>query len=181
MHSNIAQLTTPATDIMVHLLNTLSYPITFVLCHIWIAILFLLNMLYLPIRLLLQPLVHFARFTLLLAAMPFHVAARFETLYIYLGVAAIVGLLGGVIVACVYSILYNFFDLETPPEPVSLRTAKQYRQEKQKQKLQSEHSSFFSPRLLSPAALSSGYGSLSEGCKGSLLATAIMEEEDSEF
>ena len=81
--------------------------------------------------------------------------------------------------------LYKFFNLETPPEPVRVRTAKEYRQEKQKQKLESEQPSLFSPRLLSPAALSSGYGSLSDGArkgsKRSLLATAIMEEEDSEF
>ncbi|KXT10769.1 hypothetical protein AC579_2318 [Pseudocercospora musae] len=131
------------------------------------------------------PLVYLARFMLALAATPFHVLARFETLYIYLGVAAIVGLLAGVIVAAVYSILYNFFHLDTPPEPVSLRTAKEYRQEKQKQKLDSAQSSLSSPRLLSPAALSSGYASLSDvarkGSKRSLLATAIMEEEDPDF
>ncbi|EME81843.1 uncharacterized protein MYCFIDRAFT_78728 [Pseudocercospora fijiensis CIRAD86] len=195
MNSNIAQPTTPATaepemsagaKMVVNLLWTICYPITLVLWYICLAMLFVLKTLYLPIPFLLQPLVHLARFTLAVAALPFQVAARFETLYIYLGVAAIIGLLGGLLVAAIYSFLYNLFEFETPPEPARLRTAKEYRHDKQKkQKMEFEQPSRLSPRLLSPASLPSGYGSLSDGARNgngmSLFATAIMEEEDSDF
>lgn len=83
-----------------------------------------------------------------------------------------------------YSTLKSILRLDARPKP-NLRTAKQYREEKRKQKMKVELPPLLSPGHLSPGPLSPGYLSMSDSArKGKhkgLLAQTIMEEEDSDF
>lgn len=87
-------------------------------------------------------------------------------------------------VAGIYTLLHDFLHLEAPPEPVKVRTAKEYREQKRKQKIKEEHDSalparLFSPGPLSPQSLSDS--SMRPGNRRNLLTTAILEEEDSDL
>lgn len=178
------------------------YPIAVVLWYLAVVALFVLNLLYRPVAFLLQPIVYLGRFTLACLVFPFTLAARLEastsqltealntyllsaqTIYIYLGVAAIVGILGGLMMRGTYSTLKSVLQLDAHPEP-KLRSAKQYREEKRKQKVKVEVPPLLSPGHLSPGPLSPSYLSMSDSArKGKhrgLLAQTILEEEDSDF
>ncbi|KAF2171106.1 hypothetical protein M409DRAFT_64062 [Zasmidium cellare ATCC 36951] len=160
------------------------YPIGVVVWYLAVVVLFILNLLYRPVAFLLQPFVYLGRFILACLVFPFTLAARLETIYIYLGVAAIVGLLGGLFMRGIYNTVKSILHLDARPEP-KLRSAKQYREEKRKQKMKVELPPLLSPGHLSPGPLSPGYLSLSDsarkGKQKGLLAQTIMEEEDSDF
>lgn len=105
---------------------------------------------------------------------------QLQTLYIYLSIAALVGLTGGLAISLVYSSLQHPLGLDVHQKPAG-RTAKQYRKEKQKRKTGSS-----SPLSSPQSNLTSGYFSLSDGLrrphKGKgLLTQTIMEEGDSDF
>lgn len=97
-----------------------------------------------------------------------------------MGVAALVGLLGGLALFYIYSIFHRLLRLDSTPEPAKGRTFKQYRQEKAQQKAKTQ------PAMLSPANvtldLRNGYSSAaSTGGNRNLLDTTIMEEMDSDY
>lgn len=101
-----------------------------------------------------------------------------QTLYIYLGIAALVGITGGLIVSLVYGLLKEPLGLNSHArEPT--RTAKEYREQKHKQKRTDSTG-------LDPSAYSSSnYASLSDGLRktnrGKAASQTIMEESDSEY
>jgi hypothetical protein len=113
-----------------------------------------------------------------------------QTIYIYLGVAALVGLAIGVIVNYVHGSISGALALNSVPEPPPGRTVKQYREAKRKQKARVEaaHASpvMLSPANISPTQLSPSYLSMSDGARVSrrskgLLSQTIMEEMDSDY
>ncbi|WPH00796.1 Hypothetical protein R9X50_00362600 [Acrodontium crateriforme] len=166
----------------------IGYPIGLVVYFAAVVVLFVARLLYRPVAFLLLPLLYVAHFLLAAAVTPFQLLAKLETLYIFLGVAAITGIAGGLIIGSISGSLNKLLRLDaTAPKPPG-RTAKQYRKAKQKQKVKSEAplmtSGVLSPGPQSPGPLSTGYFSLSDG-KGSrgrgLLNQTIMEEMDSDY
>ena len=101
-----------------------------------------------------------------------------QTLYIYLGIAALVGIALGLILSLTYSSLGSLLGLNYQPAAPG-RTAKQYREEKRKSKAQAE------APLMSPGYISPGHGSLSDGMRRNrgegLIAQTIAEEMDSDY
>ncbi|EME43678.1 hypothetical protein DOTSEDRAFT_174645 [Dothistroma septosporum NZE10] len=169
---------------------TISYwicaPIGWVLWYILLAVLFIIKILYWPVAFLLQPVFIFGRVILNILAAPFRLLVQFQDLYIYLGIAAIVGIFGGLAVFGTYRFLYKVLRLESKSPEIPLRSTKQYREEKQQQQQIKGEIPLLSPRHLSPGALSPGYVSMSDGIrsrggKRGLLAHTILEEEESDF
>ncbi|GAB7362393.1 hypothetical protein MBLNU230_g2717t1 [Neophaeotheca triangularis] len=159
------------------ILYWICWPVGKLLFYLAIVVLTILKLLYRPIAFLSLPLLYLGRFVLACLNAPFQLLAKFETLYIYLGVAALCGLCGGLIVSYMYSMLDNALGLRSEQlverKPTG-RTAKQYRQAKRKEKVKQE------PAMLSPGSLSlsDGFGS---GRSHGLLNQTIMEEMDSDF
>ncbi|KAK3681213.1 hypothetical protein LTR37_020927 [Vermiconidia calcicola] len=142
----------------------------YIVYYILFAVLLVMKLLYRPLEFLLLPLVYFTRFVLQCLAAPLRFAAKFETLYIYLGIAAITGVVLGLVVSLIYGILKRPLGLDSEPEPPG-RTATQYREEKRKQK---------APLMSSGIApLSYVSSRCKPGGKG-LLPHTIMEEVDSD-
>lgn len=111
---------------------------------------------------------------------------RSQPLYNYVGVAALVGLLGGLALFYIYSVFHRLLRLDSPPEPVRERTFKEYRQEKAQQKARTQPSMLPSPRNGIPVNLTNGFNiaaSKTSGAGGNrnLLDTTIMEEMDSDY
>lgn len=97
-----------------------------------------------------------------------------------MGVAALVGLLGGLALFYIYHLFHRLLRLDSTPQPAKQRSVKQYRQEKARHKVKLD------PHLLSPVSgkpnLSNGYGSAtSKGGRLNLLDQTIMEELDSDY
>ena len=97
-----------------------------------------------------------------------------------MGVAALVGLLGGLVLFYTYSAFHRLLRLDSKPEPSKGRTFKQYRQEKAQQKAKLQTA------MLSPGNvtldLPNGYSSAaSAGGSRNLLDQTIMEELDSDY
>ncbi|KAI7281236.1 hypothetical protein KC345_g4215 [Hortaea werneckii] len=188
-------------------LTVLSYiwwPVGTLLKYIATLVLYLAKLLYWPVGFLLQPVVYLARFILICLLAPFRLLVKLETLYIYLGTAALVGLTIGLIISLIYGSLSNIIGSNTIPAAAAqsrLRSAKEYRETK-KRKKQSQLLSDEAPVILSPVPasspvrvaqrdyLSAGYGGggvgMSDHVRRSrrfhgLLDQTIMEATDSDF
>ncbi|KAK3673649.1 hypothetical protein LTR78_006554 [Recurvomyces mirabilis] len=158
----------------------------YVLLYLAIAILFLAKILYTPVGWLLQPIIYMGQFLLIVLWTPFRLLAKLETLYIYLGVAAVVGLAIGAVMRYLYGSLSGVLHLDTPPA----RSAKEYRQAKRREK-EKTAASFYpplhaSPQSTSPTQPSQAYYSTSDAALKSrhgkgLLNQTIMEEMDSDY
>jgi hypothetical protein len=97
------------------------------------------------------------------------------------GVAALVGLLGGLALFYIYSIFHRLLRLDSVPEPAKERTFKQYRQEKAQQKARS-HPTMLPTGNATTIDLTNGYSSAAgKGGPRNLLDTTIMEEMDSDY
>nr|POE65281.1 hypothetical protein CFP56_34948 [Quercus suber] len=108
-----------------------------------------------------------------------------QTVYIYLGVAALTGITAGLAVSYVYRSLHSTLRLGAERSPRPTRTAKEYREAKRKQQTKAE-SPLMSPSTLSPRHRSPDHLSLSDGMRRGqrargLLNQTIMEEVDSDF
>ncbi|KAM3417350.1 hypothetical protein BST61_g5601 [Cercospora zeina] len=158
------------------------------------AVLWLLHLLWRPIAFALQPLIYLGSFLLACLALPFRAVVQLETLYIYLGIAALVGILGGLLVSLITSKVTRTFVKSRPITAQKARSVKDYRQQKEQQKVNDQLPTLLvplpptrqvngvSPQRLSPASLSPGYLSLSDGSRWrGLMSTAILEEDDSDF
>jgi hypothetical protein len=102
------------------------------------------------------------------------------------GVAALVGLLGGLVLFYIYSIFHRLLRLDSTSEPAKERTFKEYRQEKAQQKAQAQPV-MPPPRNgmvnLTNLNLNNGYSSAASksGANRNLLDQTIMEEMDSDY
>ncbi|SMY27186.1 unnamed protein product [Zymoseptoria tritici ST99CH_1A5] len=166
-----------------NLLYWIVYPIGLTLWYIAQVLIQLLQFLVRPIAFLLQPVFYLGAFLLNCLLLPFRAIAKFETLYIYLSIAALVGLLIGLLVRTTYARLYKLLNLDSKPPP-TLRSAKQYREEKHQQKIKSDP--VLAARHMGGGSVSSDYLSVSDSSrKGkrprSLLAQTILEEGDSDL
>ncbi|KAF2766715.1 hypothetical protein EJ03DRAFT_174048 [Teratosphaeria nubilosa] len=171
------------------------WPIGIILYYLVFVAIFLAKLLYRPVGFLLQPIVYLGRFTAACIAAPFQLLARLETLYIYLGIAALVGLGIGFGVSYVYGSLARLLRFDREPEKPSrkpTRTAKHYRETKRKVKVAAETPRISSPPLSSPEIVTAGtispplYVSASDGIRKArrtrgLLNQIIREEADSDF
>ncbi|GAB1728168.1 hypothetical protein NU195Hw_g6116t1 [Hortaea werneckii] len=187
-------------------LTVLSYiwwPVGILLKCIATLILYLAKLLYWPVGFLLQPVVYLARFILICLLAPFRLLVKLETLYIYLGTAALVGLIIGLIISLIYGSLSNIIGSNPAPADSAqsrLRSAKEYRETK-KRKKQNRLLSDDPPAILSPVPASSPVrvaqrdylsagcgvgGGMSDHVRRSrrfhgLLDQTIMEATDSDF
>jgi len=81
----------------------------------------------------LAPILHLAHYALLGLLLPVRLLAKFETLYIFLGVAALIGLITGSILHVQSSVLVSLFNLDSKPEErTPLRSLKERRELKEK-------------------------------------------------
>ncbi|KAG9247873.1 hypothetical protein BJ878DRAFT_122024 [Calycina marina] len=78
---------------------------------IYLPLTTIFTLLYSCFLVALAPLLHLASYALSAALLPVKFLAKFETLYIYLGVAAVIGLLTGAILYVSSSILMSIFNL----------------------------------------------------------------------
>lgn len=101
-----------------------------------------------------------------------------QTLYIYLGIAALVGVGLGLLVSFVYEFLRKPLGLDESSSSQS-RTAKQYRTDKRKRKAKAA-APLMTAGYLSPSHLSMSDGARMRRNKG-LLSQTIMEEMDSDY
>ncbi|KAI7201732.1 hypothetical protein KC343_g6313 [Hortaea werneckii] len=187
------------------LLSYIWWPVGTLLKYIATLTLFLAKLLYWPVGFLLQPVVYLARFILICLLAPFRLLVKLETLYIYLGTAALVGLTVGLIISLIYGSLSNIIGSNTAPAAAAqsrLRSAKEYRETKKRKKqnrlLSDEPPAILSPVLASSPIrvaqrdyLSAGYGGgggggMSDHVRRSrrfhgLLDQTIMEATDSDF
>ncbi|KAK0265135.1 hypothetical protein LTR91_008314 [Friedmanniomyces endolithicus] len=158
----------------------IGYPIAFVLYYAALAILFALRTLYRPVAFFLQPLIILGRFILACLLAPLALLAKFETLYIYLGIAALVGIAIGLAQHYLYSRLSKLLRLDSKPKASPpARTAKEYREAKRKEQAKAE------APLISAGSLPPSYASTSESARKvrssrGLLGQTIMEEMESE-
>ncbi|KAI6900175.1 hypothetical protein KC318_g8513 [Hortaea werneckii] len=187
-------------------LTVLSYiwwPIGTLLSFIATFVLYLAKLLYWPIGFLLQPVIYLARFILTCLLAPFRLLVKLETLYIYLGTAALVGLIIGLIISLIYGSLSNIIGSNTAPAAAAaqsrLRSAREYRETKKRKKqnrlLSDETAAILSPvpasspiRVAQRDQLPVGYGGggMSDnvhrrGPFHGLLDQTIMEATDSDF
>ena len=104
-----------------------------------------------------------------------------QTLYIYLGIAALVGIGLGLTISFVYDSLRKPLGLDETQESRASRerTAKQYRTDKRKRKAKAE-APLMTAGYLSPSHLSLSDGARRARSKG-LLSQTIMEEVDSDY
>ncbi|KAK4543153.1 hypothetical protein LTR36_005931 [Oleoguttula mirabilis] len=155
------------------------WPVGMLLYYLAVAVLFVLKLLYRPAGFLLQPFVYLGRFIVACLIAPFQLLVRFETLYIYLGVAAIAGLTVGLAVSYAYGSLSSLLRLGSEPESAPGRTAKEYRVAKRTEKAKLE-APLMTAGAHSPAAVSPSHMSMSDSARKArrskgLLNQTIME------
>ncbi|KAK5167342.1 uncharacterized protein LTR77_007041 [Saxophila tyrrhenica] len=158
------------------------YPVAiglyYVLYNLAFAVVFILKLLYRPLEFLLLPVVYLGQFLFACVLAPFKFLARFETLYIYLGIGALVGGALGLLLAFICTSLQGPLGLE--PQPLeSGRTAKQYRQEKRRKR--ENGLPLLSPGYSSPNQVSASNSSRRVGRGKGMLQQPIMEEVDSDY
>ncbi|KAG9567503.1 hypothetical protein KCU77_g18797, partial [Aureobasidium melanogenum] len=146
----------------------LIYPVYFLLCFIALTLKTLLSPITSLLLFLLQPLVLFAQLLAYCALVPLRFLQKFETIYIYLGVASITGISCGLLLHFVYSFLHSNLHLASEPA-VRGPTSKQYRASRRRKE------AMLSPTL----SMSSVLDTPGAGRYGLLAQT--IHEEDSDF
>ncbi|KAL3425612.1 hypothetical protein PVAG01_02402 [Phlyctema vagabunda] len=104
--------------------------ITSILYYTFLPVITVFGWLLIP----LAPLLHLGSYFLATAMLPLRIAAKFETLYIYLGVAAFVGLFTGSLLHLSSTMLVSVFNLHPTPEEPG-RSAASVRAAREKKKL----------------------------------------------
>ncbi|GAB7347853.1 hypothetical protein MBLNU459_g5385t1 [Dothideomycetes sp. NU459] len=153
-------------------LSWIVYPVYFVLYYVALGILAVLSPISRVLLFLLQPVVYLAQFIGTCVTAPFYFLQRFETLYIYLGVASLTGVAIALLLHYFYSFLHSSLHLASEPATRG-PTAKQYRAARQRKAKQA-----YEP-LLSPVPL--GVSDIPGRGRRGLLAQTIHEEGDSDF
>lgn len=101
-----------------------------------------------------------------------------QTLYVYLGTAALVGCMTGAIIFVLFKFMSSSLNIDSAivPQPRERsRTAVEYRAARREKKEEEESLDYSTPST--PVVLKKIPGSRSKG----LLSQAIIEEEDSDF
>ncbi|KAF4615578.1 hypothetical protein G7Y89_g15296 [Cudoniella acicularis] len=163
----------------------------------WLSILTsTFSYLLLPLSLLLRvllivlaPLIYLGSYVVAGTLVPFKILAKFETLYIYIGAAAIVGLITGSIIHLSSSVLISIFNLTPAPEDRG-RTAASVRAARDQKKLEGAWEASLSKEggerwrgdhaILKKPAAWSDTALRTRGDKGLLGQTIIEEDDDSE-
>ncbi|KAH0259834.1 hypothetical protein KCU91_g14989, partial [Aureobasidium melanogenum] len=146
----------------------LIYPVYFLLCSIAIILNTLLSPITSLLLFLLQPLVLFAQLLAYCTLVPLRFLQKFETIYIYLGLASITGISCGLLLHFVYSFLHSNLHLASEPA-VRGPTSRQYRASRRRKE------AMLSPTL----SMSSVLDTPGAGRYGLLAQT--IHEEDSDF
>lgn len=134
----------------------------------------------------LAPLIHLGHYFVSGFLLPLKLLAKFETLYIYLGVAAIIGLVTGSILHLSSTVLISLFNLTPTPEETG-RSAASVRAAREQKKLEDawqSSSSMGEARLRADPLVEKKYAEWLEKDVGKrregdgLLGQTILEEED---
>ncbi|GME53702.1 hypothetical protein GTA08_BOTSDO09251 [Neofusicoccum parvum] len=131
--------------------------------------------LYYALQFVLLPFVYLAHFFWRVLVFPFAMLAKLETLYVYLGVAGIVGVTAGGILYFSFSVLKSAFNLDSYDE-ISGVTAAEYRAARHKKKAEQGYSG--------APVLTDSPGHLKESGllkRRDLLSQTILEEDDSDY
>ncbi|KAF1915434.1 hypothetical protein BDU57DRAFT_273201 [Ampelomyces quisqualis] len=144
------------------------------------AAVFLLAPICTLLRFLLLPFIHLAHTVISAVTYPFSVQwlHRIETLYVYLGTAALVGSITGAIIFIVFRFLSSSLNINSPmvPHPRHRpRTTADFRAARRQKKEEEESLNYSAAST--PVVLKRVPGMRSQG----LLSQAIIEEEDSDF
>ncbi|KAH8725981.1 hypothetical protein GQ44DRAFT_739171 [Phaeosphaeriaceae sp. PMI808] len=160
------------------------YIIWWPISHLFHAILVLLSPLWTLITFLLLPFIHLAHTLVTIITFPFSAQwlDRIETLYIYLGIAGLIGCITGSLIFILFKFLSSTLNIESGsaimPRPRDQgRTTAQFRasqRTKQEVVIQQQQKQELPP---SPVVLDKVPGPRRKG----LLSQAIIEEEDSDF
>ncbi|KAF1838985.1 hypothetical protein BDW02DRAFT_272068 [Decorospora gaudefroyi] len=167
-----------ATTIFFLVLHILKQLISWPLIKLTNAIIILLSPFYNVITFILLPFVHLGRAVIGVLSIPFTVKwlERIETLYVYLGTAALVGCITGTIVFAIFKVMSSSLNIDATIVPKTRhqgRTTAEYRAARRvKKEGIIDHSPSATPVVLKKVA-----GPRRRG----LLSQAIMEEEDSDF
>ncbi|KAF2142951.1 uncharacterized protein K452DRAFT_286586 [Aplosporella prunicola CBS 121167] len=125
-------------------------------------------------RFVLLPFFHLGHFMSQAAMLPFRTLAKLETLYVYLGVAGIVGIIAGCILYFFSSFIQSALNLESPDRPVG-RTPAEYRAARQKRKSMQDYND--------PAVSIGNFKPMRQSGvlrQRNLLSQTILEEDTSE-
>lgn len=132
----------------------------------------------------LAPVVHLGSYILSGILLPLTLLAKLETLYIYLGVAAVIGLISGSILHLSSTVLISLFNLAPGPEETG-RTAASVRAAREQKKLEDawRSSSSKGDRKVADSSLEKRYTEWLEKDTGKrrddgLLGQTILEEDD---
>ncbi|KAB2576488.1 hypothetical protein BFW01_g2868 [Lasiodiplodia theobromae] len=134
-----------------------------------------LSRLYNALQFVLLPFIYLAHFAWRAVVFPFVMLAKLETLYVYLGVAGIVGVTTGGILYFSFSVLKSAFNLDSPEE-FSGATAAEYRAARRKKKAAQRNAG--APM---PMDSSSQLREIPRSKRRDLLAQTILEEDDADF
>ncbi|KAF2798400.1 hypothetical protein K505DRAFT_321934, partial [Melanomma pulvis-pyrius CBS 109.77] len=142
------------------------------------ALLFLLAPVWTVAQFVLLPITSLAHALLTVALFPFrlHLLDRLETIYIYLGIAALIGCIAGAILHFSFSFLSSTLSIDAASESrahARARTAAAYRAARSTRKAGTL------AYTANPAMLNTAPGSRRQ--RGVLSQTIIEEEEDSDF
>jgi hypothetical protein len=102
-----------------------------------------------------------------------------QTVYVYLGTAALIGSLTGGLVFIFFKLLSSSLNIDSAPDPQprhTSRTTAEFRAARREKKEESIEPMVY-PSVHTPAVLDKVVGSRRKG----LLSSAIIEEEDSDF
>ncbi|USP75700.1 hypothetical protein yc1106_02974 [Curvularia clavata] len=163
-----------AQRVAVILAHSVSWPIA-KLIHVSVI---LLRPFYVIIAFALLPFIRLAQALIRVLSLPFSVKwlEQIETLYVFLGIASLIGCITGVTLFAIFKFLSSALSIDAPIVPdkrAEMRTAAQYRADRRIKKEETIH---HSPRP-TPVVLKKPAGPRRRG----LLSQAIIEEEDSDF
>ncbi|KAL1304476.1 hypothetical protein AAFC00_003467 [Neodothiora populina] len=151
------------------------YPLYLVLYYVALAVLYILAPVTRVVLFVLQPLFYFARLVGACITAPFYFFAKFETLYIYLGVATLTGFAVGLLLYFLHDFLCRTFRIAQTSVTEDI-TVKQYRERRRNRaKLGQSHEP-----MLSPVSLKDSVSDTPGKGRRGLLAQTI-HEEDSDF
>ncbi|KAK7539120.1 hypothetical protein IWX49DRAFT_571619 [Phyllosticta citricarpa] len=133
--------------------------------------------LYFALQFVLLPILHLGRFSLHVVLLPLTLLAKLETIYIYVGVASVIGIMAGCLLHVSTRVLRTMFGLHvdsTWPKSPPVRSAADYRAERRRR---GKRVPAAVPKKFEPLELPREGRTLRQR---SLWSQPILEEDDSE-